>query len=61
MSKGSLVVMKGVNDKSLYLLQGSTMIGMVTMVMKSGKNSLASLWHKRLGHVSQKGMHELEK
>ncbi|KAL5557839.1 hypothetical protein UlMin_034050 [Ulmus minor] len=42
-SKGSLVVMKGVNDRSLYLLQGSTVIGMAATVMESGKNSLASL------------------
>ncbi|KAL5562397.1 hypothetical protein UlMin_032144 [Ulmus minor] len=60
-SKGSLVVMKGVKDRSLYLLQGSTVIGMAATVMESGKNSLASLWHKRLGHVSERGMHELEK
>ncbi|KAL5540237.1 hypothetical protein UlMin_044477 [Ulmus minor] len=60
-SKGLLVVMKGVKDRSLYLLQGSTVIGMAVTVLESGKNSLASLWHKRFGHVSERGMHELEK
>ena len=60
-SKGSLVVMKGVKDRSLYLLQGSTVIGMATTMMELGKNSLAILWHKRLGHVSERGMHEIEK
>ncbi|KAL5580427.1 hypothetical protein UlMin_012869 [Ulmus minor] len=42
-SKGLLVVMKGVKDMTLYLLQRSTMIGIAAMVMESGKNSLASL------------------
>ncbi|KAL5544596.1 hypothetical protein UlMin_008380 [Ulmus minor] len=60
-SKGSLVVMKGVKDKSLYLLQGSTVIGMAATVTELGKNSSVSLWHKRLGHVSERGLHELEK
>ena len=53
-SKGSLVVMK---DKILYLLQGSTVTGMEATV----KNSSVSLWDKRLGHVSERGLHELEK
>ena len=60
-SKGLLVVMKGVKDKSLYLLQGSTVIGMAATVAELGKNSSVSLWHKWLGHVSERGLHELEK
>ncbi|KAL5555285.1 hypothetical protein UlMin_037521 [Ulmus minor] len=57
-SKGSLVVMKGVKDKSLYLLQGSTGIGMAATVTEPGKNFSVSLWHKWLGHVSERGLHE---
>ena len=53
-SKRSLVIMKGVNDNSLYLLQGSTVIGMAAMVMDSRNNSSASLWHKQLGHVNER-------
>ena len=60
-SKGSLVVMKGMKDDSLYFLQGSTVIGMAATVVDSGNNPSVSLWHKRLGHVSERGLHELEK
>ena len=41
--KGLLVVIKGVKDKSLYLLQGSTVIGMAATMMEPSKNYSVSL------------------
>ena len=57
---GSLVIMKGKIDNGLYVLQGSTVIGSVSLVQE--KSDLAILkWHKRLAHISERGMLELEK
>ena len=50
-SKGSLVVMKGVNENSLYLLQRRTVIGTVATVVESDYNPSVSLWKK--WHVMQ--------
>ena len=58
-SKGSLVVMKGVKDDSLYFLQGGTVIGTAVTVVDSGNNPSASLWYKWLSHVSKRGLIEL--
>ncbi|KAL5583565.1 hypothetical protein UlMin_016007 [Ulmus minor] len=60
-SKGSLVIVKGMKGDSLYFLQGSTVIGTVATVVDSGNNPSVSLWHKRLGHVSERGLIELKK
>jgi len=61
-SKGSLVVMKGKNMNNLYILQGSTVIGDAAMSM-SGDPDLDTtrLWHMRLGHMSERGLHVLSK
>ena len=55
------MVMKGMEDEILYFLQGSNVVGMVVTVSKSSENSLASLWHKRFSHVSERGLQELDK
>ena len=62
-SKGSLVVMKGLKKTaSLYVLQGSTITGDVAVASSSMSDSDAtSLWHMRLGHMSENGMVELSK
>ena len=71
-SKGSLIVTKGVKVGTLYLCRGyivrSTLIvsekneclGIVSTVYQGEKivvvDSDTSLWHNRLGHMSEKGM-----
>jgi len=37
-TKGSMVVMKGVRDKSLYYLKGSTMTGVLAASVDSDKD-----------------------
>ena len=54
----SEVHMKGFKKNGLYFLIGSTAVGSANVI---NRENLARLWHLRLGHVSEKGMHELEK
>ncbi|XP_024030318.1 uncharacterized protein LOC112094206 [Morus notabilis] len=58
--KGALLVMKGVLKQGLYILQGSTISGEVDAVTSSKKDE-TELGHKRLGHMSIKGLQELGK
>ncbi|XP_073153484.1 uncharacterized protein [Henckelia pumila] len=58
-SKVSLVVMKAVKKNLLYVLQGDTIIGSTTSIQE--QQDRTKLWHLRLGHVSEKGLHELSK
>jgi hypothetical protein len=63
-SKGSLVVMKGVMKyANLYILSGDTIIGTAaisSVVAVTSENcSDSKLWHMRLGHMSQLGLAEL--
>ena len=52
--------MKGLIENGLYILQGSTVIGTASAVQEKPKlNSLK--WHRRLAHVSERGLQELEK
>ncbi|KAK3009893.1 hypothetical protein RJ639_012982 [Escallonia herrerae] len=60
--KGALVVKKGLKQKSLYLLQGSTVIGATSTASSSDIDSdTTKLWHMHLGHMSEKGMDVLSK
>ncbi|XP_073130764.1 uncharacterized protein [Henckelia pumila] len=43
----------------LYVLQGDTIIGSTTSIQE--QHDRTKLWHLRLGHVSEKGLHELSK
>jgi hypothetical protein len=45
---------------NLYYLQGSTVTGTATVSIASNTSN-TKLWHMRLGHMSEKGMHLLHK
>lgn len=57
--RGSLVVMRAVRKNSLYTLLGNTVVGGSSNVENRCNNS--KLWHLRLGHISEKGLHLLSK
>ncbi|KAK3043650.1 hypothetical protein RJ639_000066 [Escallonia herrerae] len=55
--KGALVMMKGLKQNSLYLLQGNTVSGAAATDSSSDIDSdTTKLWHMRLGHMSERGM-----
>ena len=58
--RGSLIVMKGIKKNGIYSLLGSTVIGSSSLVSSPNMNTIM-LWHKRLGHISEKGLNELAK
>ncbi|PHT40240.1 Retrovirus-related Pol polyprotein from transposon TNT 1-94 [Capsicum baccatum] len=58
-SKGAFVLLKAIRSGSLYLLQGSTVIGSETIASSNKDNT--KLWHLRLGHMSEKGIQILKK
>ena len=59
------MVMKGIKKGNLYILQGTTCNddGLVAVASKFNKSihDLTQLWHKWLGHMSEKGMMILQK
>jgi len=57
-TKGSLVVMKGI--RNLYYLKGSTITGSLTVSVVSDVDA-TQLWHMRLGHAGEKFMQALAK
>ncbi|GJT30755.1 retrovirus-related pol polyprotein from transposon TNT 1-94 [Tanacetum coccineum] len=59
--KGSLMVLLGtMKGNCVYSLDGWAESGEASVGIKE-KESLAQVWHKRLGHISEAGLHELEK
>ena len=59
-TKGSLVVMKGIKKSGLYRLDGETVPPAYASVIKKG-NSDSVAWHTRMGHISEQGLVELSK
>ncbi|GMI83155.1 hypothetical protein HRI_001984800 [Hibiscus trionum] len=58
--KGALTVMKGkITAGNIYKLLGSTVVGGAHYVESYDDNT--KLWHKRIGHLSERGMVELHK
>ena len=58
LSKGSLVVAKGNKTCSLYTMQAKICKGVVNTLEN---DSSTDLWHRRLGHMSEKGLQVLSK
>ena len=60
--KGSLVVLSGTRkDNNIYLLDGSVIKRSENIAATLEQDSMALLWHKRLGHISNQGLVELMK
>nr|GEV25162.1 hypothetical protein [Tanacetum cinerariifolium] len=58
---GSRVILSGIRrDNCVYSLDGHAMAGELNASVKE-KDSLAHVWHKRLGHINEAGLHVLEK
>ena len=58
--KGALVVMKAEKFGNLYRLKGSTQISEAAVASEK-EEAGTHLWHQRLGHMSEKGLHILMK
>ncbi|GKA12388.1 retrovirus-related pol polyprotein from transposon TNT 1-94 [Tanacetum coccineum] len=59
--KGSLMVLSGtIKENYVYSLDGWAESGVASVDIQE-KESLAQVWHKRLGHISEAGLHELER
>nr|GEX29172.1 retrovirus-related Pol polyprotein from transposon TNT 1-94 [Tanacetum cinerariifolium] len=55
------VILSGIRrDNCVYYLDGHAMAGELNASVKE-KDNLAHVWHKRLGHISEAGLHVLEK
>ena len=59
-ARGSLTVMKGIIKNELYTLIGQTVIDNASTVPKKDVGT-TKLWHHRLGHISHRGLQELQK
>ncbi|GKE77569.1 retrovirus-related pol polyprotein from transposon TNT 1-94, partial [Tanacetum coccineum] len=58
---GSRVILSGIRrDNCVYSLDGHSMAGELNSSVKE-KDSLAQVWHKRLGHISEARLQVLEK
>ena len=60
-ARGSLVVMKGKLNGSLYALEGSTILGSTNISTDTMSDHDTKLWHLRLGHMVERGMFKLSK
>nr|GFD09482.1 retrovirus-related Pol polyprotein from transposon TNT 1-94 [Tanacetum cinerariifolium] len=56
-----MVVLSGTRrDNCVYSLDGHAVAGELNASVEE-KDSLAQVWHKRLGHISEAGLQVLEK
>ncbi|KAE8662958.1 hypothetical protein F3Y22_tig00113124pilonHSYRG00513 [Hibiscus syriacus] len=54
LTKGSLIMARGKKEGSLYVMQAKLCKGEVNITTED-----VEIWHKRLGHISEKGLHML--
>ena len=65
--KGALVVMKGKLQHGIYTLMGSLVLRIAAISSSMAidfvekKDNCTELWHRRLGHMSEKGLSVLSK
>ncbi|KAH9728046.1 hypothetical protein KPL70_008880 [Citrus sinensis] len=57
---GSTLVMKGTRKNGVYVLDGASVTGVSNAIESTNIDKIA-LWHLRLGHMSIKGLKELNK
>jgi hypothetical protein len=58
--KGAMVMMKGEkNSNNIYKQLGNTVVGGAAYVESESDNTV--LWHKRLGHMGERGMLKLHR
>ena len=57
LTKGSMIVARGKKEGTLYVMQGRICKGEANIA--HGVSSM-ELWHRQLGHMSEKGLHILE-
>ena len=60
MTRGSMVVLKGVRRNNQYYLMGSTVTGRVTISISSD-GDCTHIWHMRFGHTGEKSLQALVK
>jgi len=58
MTRGSMVVLKGIRRNNLYYLMGSMVTGRVGPSISSG-DICTQVWHMRLGHTGEKSLQAL--
>ena len=59
-TKGSLLVMKGIKRHGLYFLNGETIPPAQAATVSKNKED-SKLWHARMGHISEQGLIELSR
>ena len=60
-TKGSLVVMKGVRVDDIYMLRGEIVFGDSVVSTDCSVPDSTQLWHLRLGHVDEESLEVLKK
>ncbi|KAH9672650.1 hypothetical protein KPL70_017818 [Citrus sinensis] len=51
--KGSMVIMKGIKQNGMYVMDGHTVVGEASVTDSKWNRSM--LWHLRMGHTSERG------
>ena len=57
--KGSMVIMKGIKQNGMYVLDGHIALEEASLTDSGGNKSM--MWHLRIGHMSERGLKEIQK